>query len=51
MALGVWLHVRERHFHEHTHEPMAHTHSHRHEVLTHEHPHYPDIHHRHGHSH
>lgn len=30
MALGVWLHVRERHVHEHTHERMEHSHQHRH---------------------
>ncbi|HJT60590.1 MAG TPA: EamA family transporter [Burkholderiales bacterium] len=38
MALGVWLHVTERHEHEHLHEPMEHTH-----------PHVHDEHHRHGH--
>lgn len=31
MALGVWLHVRERHLHEHTHEPLIHAHRHRHD--------------------
>ena len=31
MALGVWLHVRERHVHEHTHEHMEHSHQHRHD--------------------
>jgi len=31
MALGVWLHVRERHLHEHTHEPLEHSHRHRHD--------------------
>ncbi len=31
MALGIWLHVRERHDHAHTHEPLAHTHRHRHD--------------------
>ena len=31
MALGVWLHVRERHFHDHTHEPLEHSHRHRHD--------------------
>jgi drug/metabolite transporter (DMT)-like permease len=31
MALGVWLHVSERHDHEHTHDAMDHTHSHRHD--------------------
>ncbi|MEW6561337.1 MAG: DMT family transporter, partial [Pseudomonadota bacterium] len=32
MALGVWLHVRERHVHAHTHEPMDHAHRHRHDA-------------------
>lgn len=31
MALGVWLHIRERHEHQHTHEALAHTHRHRHD--------------------
>jgi drug/metabolite transporter (DMT)-like permease len=31
MALGVWLHVTERHFHDHTHEPLEHSHRHRHD--------------------
>jgi len=39
MALGVWLHVSERHAHEHTHEPMEHEHRHRH-----------DAHHHHDHA-
>lgn len=38
MALGVWLHLAERHDHEHLHEPCEHTHAHRH-----------DEHHRHAH--
>jgi hypothetical protein len=38
MALGVWLHVRERHEHPHSHELLEHTHGHRH-----------DEHHRHEH--
>jgi drug/metabolite transporter (DMT)-like permease len=38
MALGVWLHISERHEHEHVHEPMEHTHEHAH-----------DAHHRHEH--
>jgi drug/metabolite transporter (DMT)-like permease len=38
MALGVWLHLSERHEHEHTHLSMEHTHRHRH-----------DAHHRHAH--
>lgn len=32
MALGVWLHLTERHEHLHTHEPMAHSHSHVHDA-------------------
>ncbi len=38
MALGVWLHLTERHSHLHTHERMRHSHSHVH-----------DEHHRHSH--
>lgn len=38
MALGVWLHLTERHAHAHTHEPLWHAHRHVH-----------DDHHRHGH--
>jgi drug/metabolite transporter (DMT)-like permease len=38
MAIGVWLHLSEKHEHEHVHEPM-----------THEHPHVHDEHHRHEH--
>jgi drug/metabolite transporter (DMT)-like permease len=38
MALGVWLHLTERHEHEHVHELVEHTHSHVH-----------DEHHRHAH--
>lgn len=39
MALGVWLHLTERHEHEHTHEPLEHSH-----------PHVHDEHHRHAHN-
>jgi drug/metabolite transporter (DMT)-like permease len=38
MAIGVWLHLTERHEHEHVHATLVHTHSHVH-----------DIHHRHAH--
>jgi drug/metabolite transporter (DMT)-like permease len=38
MAVGVWLHITERHAHEHRHEPLLHSHSHVHEE-----------HHRHAH--
>jgi drug/metabolite transporter (DMT)-like permease len=39
MALGVWLHLTERHHHEHAHEPLEHAHAHTH-----------DEHHRHEHA-
>jgi hypothetical protein len=35
MAVGVWLHLTERHEHAHTHDAITHTH-----------PHCPDAHHR-----
>jgi drug/metabolite transporter (DMT)-like permease len=38
MALGLWLHLTERHAHPHTHE-----------AVTHDHPHRHDEHHRHAH--
>lgn len=38
MALGVWLHLSERHDHAHTHEALAHVHRHAH-----------DEHHQHAH--
>jgi hypothetical protein len=38
MALGLWLHLAERHEHEHAHEPEEHEHRHAH-----------DEHHRHAH--
>lgn len=38
MALGVWLHLTERHKHEHTHETVEHVHEHIH-----------DEHHQHAH--
>lgn len=31
MALGVWLHISERHRHAHVHEPLAHDHEHVHD--------------------
>lgn len=38
IALGVWLHLSERHGHRHTHEALVHDHAHEH-----------DEHHRHAH--
>lgn len=32
MAIGLYLHLVERHGHEHAHEPMAHTHAHVHDA-------------------
>jgi drug/metabolite transporter (DMT)-like permease len=31
MALGIWLHIRERHEHPYTHEILDHNHRHRHD--------------------
>lgn len=39
MALGLWLHLAERHEHEHVHEPLEQEHAHVH-----------DAHHRHAHA-
>lgn len=47
MGVGVWLHLTERHEHEHTHEASGQPP--RHAPITHSHPHFPDIDHRHGH--
>ena len=45
MALGVWLHLSERHLHEHAHEAMAHDHEHEHGDgdLHHVHDHPPGV--------
>ncbi len=40
MAIGVWLHVTERHNHEHTHGHLAHDHAHIHDEH-HQHAHNP----------
>jgi len=39
MAFGVWLHLAERHLHDHTHEALSHAHPHTH-----------DAHHQHSHA-
>ncbi|MDB4917906.1 MAG: protein of unknown function transrane [Gemmatimonadetes bacterium] len=39
MAVGLWLHLTERHEHVHSHQPLTHSHRHVH-----------DAHHRHAHS-
>ncbi|MDN3495123.1 DMT family transporter [Planococcus sp. APC 4015] len=55
MALGVWMHLTERHGHEHTHQPVTHTHWHTHDDDHHTHE-YTDLvlvgtGHKHEHSH
>jgi len=42
MGLGVWLHLTERHAHEHVHEALGHDHVHRHDEH-HGHEHAPDV--------
>jgi drug/metabolite transporter (DMT)-like permease len=59
MALGVWLHVTERHAHSHRHQPLQHVHEHVHRPVGedhHDHPHPPgtpptDARDRHSHAH
>ena len=55
MALGVWLHLTERHAHPHTHEPLEHDHWHTHPDAHHDHEHAEPvpagIRHRHPHQH
>ena len=41
MAVGLWLHLTERHEHEHTHEALEHEHRHSHDEH-HQHPHGSD---------
>ena len=41
MAFGVWLHLSERHDHEHKHEPTEHDHWHDHADPHHQHDHAP----------
>ena len=54
MALGVWLHLTERHAHEHEHDAMGHAHAHSHDAH-HQHSHAfawdPDKPHSHWHEH
>jgi drug/metabolite transporter (DMT)-like permease len=54
MALGVWLHLTERHVHEHDHEAMEHEHEHEHDAHhqhVHDEPIAADVRHRHRHRH
>jgi drug/metabolite transporter (DMT)-like permease len=41
MAVGIWLHVTERHRHAHTHGPIEHDHAHQHDDGHHGHSHEP----------
>jgi drug/metabolite transporter (DMT)-like permease len=50
-ALGVYLHVSERHGHRHAHEPLEHEHMHRHDDGHHTHTHAPPIVGEHSHVH
>ena len=55
MALGVWLHLTEKHEHEHTHDAITHTHMHTHDDGHHDHDHAepvpPGTRHSHEHTH
>ena len=42
MAIGVWLHISERHEHEHEHDPLTHSHEHVHDEH-HQHAHPPGM--------
>jgi drug/metabolite transporter (DMT)-like permease len=42
MAIGLWLHLTERHDHGHTHDPLEHEHRHMHDDH-HQHPHDPSV--------
>ncbi len=56
MALGLWLHLTERHEHEHFHEVLTHEHVHSSDCLHHQHEYeetdvaMKNHHHRHGHA-
>lgn len=39
MAVGVWLHLTEKHNHDHAHDPVEHDHPHRHDDGHHDHAH------------
>lgn len=50
MAVGVWLHLTERHAHDHQHAPLGHSHRHRHDAH-HQHAHDPGVDPREPHTH
>jgi len=49
MGIGVWLHLTEKHAHEHEHGPLDFEHTLSHSKVRHSHKHFPDIYHRHEH--
>lgn len=53
MGIGVWLHMTERHAHEHRHQALEHSHAHVHDDGHHDHHHdvAPDAPHVHKHQH
>lgn len=53
MAAGLWLHLTERHAHEHLHQPMMHEHAHAHPDAEghHDHAHVPAFEGQHSHPH
>ncbi len=50
-ALGVYLHVTERHGHAHHHDALDHDHAHRHDDGHHDHVHAPPVSGEHSHPH
>ncbi len=50
-ALGVYLHLTEKHGHRHTHRALHHEHSHRHDDGHHDHAHFPSVVGEHSHEH
>lgn len=51
MAFGLWMHLAERHAHEHEHEALEHEHAHRHDDGHHDHTHPEGVVGRHSHRH
>ena len=51
MAIGVWLHISERHYHKHEHKALEHTHAHDHNDGHHDHHHDVAPHGKHVHKH
>jgi drug/metabolite transporter (DMT)-like permease len=50
-AAGLWLHLTERHEHQHVHEAVEHEHPHRHDDGHHQHAHDPPFYGEHSHAH